>query len=71
MYYCVIIHTKLVKKKSNKNRYNFLIDKDTYKDFSLICEELGIVRSKTVERYMKEFIEGHKELLAKLKGKKR
>jgi hypothetical protein len=41
--------------KSNKERYNFLIDKDTYDDFSLICEEEGLVRSKQIEKYMKEF----------------
>jgi len=57
----------MVKKKQNKNRYNFLIDKSTYDDFSLLCEELGLVRSKSVERSMKEFIEGHKKLLGELK----
>ena len=57
------------KKRSNKQRYNFLIDRDTYQDFSLLCEELGLVRSKNLERYMKRFIEEHKELLAQLKKK--
>ena len=56
------------KKKSNKERYNFLIDKSIYDDFSSICEELGLVRSKNIENYMKEFIEKHKELLKKLKN---
>jgi len=43
--------------KSNKKRYNFLIDSDTYDRFSLICEELGLVRSKKLEIYMKKFID--------------
>lgn len=55
------------KKRSNKDRYNFLIDKDTYEDFSLICEELGLVRSKNLEIYMKEFIEKNKDILKKIK----
>ena len=55
------------KKRSNKQRYNFLIDKDIYDDFSLICEELGLVRSKNLERYMKKFVDEHKELLKELK----
>ena len=57
--------------KSRKKRYNFLIDSDTYNDFSLLCEELGLVRSKKLEIYMKEFVEKHKELLKKLKGGKK
>jgi len=57
----------MVRKKQNKQRYNFLIDKATYDDFSLLCEELGLVRSKAIERYMKEFTEGHKKLLGELK----
>lgn len=59
----------MVRKKQNKNRYNFLIDKSTYNDFSLLCEELGLVRSKAVEIYMKEFIESHKKLLGELRKK--
>lgn len=55
------------KKASNKERYNFLIDKQTYEDFSLICEELGLVRSKNLEHHMKRFIEENKELLKRLK----
>ncbi|MBW2996159.1 hypothetical protein KY332_02530 [Candidatus Woesearchaeota archaeon] len=54
-------------KRSNKKRYNFLIDADVYEDFSLLCEELGLVRSKNIENNMKKFIEEHKELLKKLK----
>ena len=58
----------MARPKSNKHRYNFLIDKEVYEDFSLICEELGLVRSKKLEIYMKEFIAKHKGLLKKLKG---
>lgn len=60
----------MARKKLNKQRYNFLIDQSTYEDFSLICDELGLVRSKALERYMKEFIEKNKGLLEKLKNKK-
>ena len=59
-----------MKRRSNKQRYNFLIDRDTYDDFSLLCEELGLVRSKNLELHMKEFIEKNKELLKKIKEKK-
>jgi len=61
----------MLRSKSNKKRYNFLIDSETYEDFSLICEELGLVRSKKLEIYMKQFIEENKELLKKLKGGKK
>ena len=59
----------MAKPKSNKRRYNFLIDKEVYGDFSAICEELGLVRSKNIENMMKELIEKHKEVLAKVKKK--
>ena len=55
------------KKKSNKKRYNFLIDKETYEEFSTKCEELGLIRSKYLEKAMKKFVEENKELLKKLK----
>jgi hypothetical protein len=55
------------RRKSNKQRYNFLIDKDVYRDFSLLCEEMGLVRSKNLENYMKKFAGEHKALLKKLK----
>lgn len=55
------------KEKKNKERYNFLIDKATYEDFSMLCEELGLIRSKVVEKALKEFIEKNRELLKKLK----
>lgn len=54
-------------KRPKKERYNFLIAKEVYQDFSLLCEELGYVRSKNLENYMKEFVERHKELLKRLK----
>jgi hypothetical protein len=57
----------MARQKSNKRRYNFLIDKDTYDEFSLLCEELGLVRSKKLEIHMKKFVEENKELLKKLK----
>jgi len=60
----------MVRKKSNKERFNFLIDKSVYDDFSLICEDLGLVRSKKVEHFMKAFIEEQKEVLKKLKNEK-
>lgn len=55
------------KRGSDKGRYNFLIDKKTYDDFSIICEELGLVRSKKLENYMKEFINKNKKLLDQMK----
>jgi hypothetical protein len=59
-----------MKRPSNKQRYNFLIDASVYDDFSILCEELGLVRSKNLENYMKEFVEKHKEILKKIKEKK-
>lgn len=53
-----------------KGRYNFLVDSRVYDDFSLLCEELGLVRSKHVEKYMQQFVAEHKELLEKLRGGK-
>ena len=50
-----------------KKRYNFLIDKETYSKFSLLCEELGLVRSKNLELHMKKFIEEQKDVLKRLK----
>jgi hypothetical protein len=57
------------RRKSNKERYNFLIDKLVYDDFSLLCEELGLVRSKKLENYMKQFIEENRQLLRRMKQK--
>ena len=53
--------------RKKKGRYNFLIDASTYEDFSLLCEELGLVRSKNLELYMKKFIKKNKALLEKVK----
>jgi hypothetical protein len=45
--------------KGKKGRYNFLIDESVYNEFSRICEEIGLVRSKNLENYMKEFVNRH------------
>lgn len=58
------------KKRSGKKRYNFLLDRETYDNFSLLCEELGLVRSKNLERYMKKFVEENIALLEELKRKR-
>lgn len=57
------------RKRSNKQRYNFLIDRDTYEEFSIVCEELGLVRSKNLELYMKKIIEENQELVDSMKKK--
>ena len=56
----------MAKLKPNKGRYNFLIDRSVYDDFSMLCEELGLVRGKKLERYMQEFVDKNKELLKKV-----
>ena len=43
-----------------KGRYNFLIAKSVYLEFSQVCENAGIVRYKNLENYMKEFVKKHK-----------
>ncbi|MBW2967037.1 hypothetical protein KY362_00980 [Candidatus Woesearchaeota archaeon] len=43
------------KKKTKKGRYNFLIDSSVYEQFSNICDNLGLIRSKNIENYMKGF----------------
>lgn len=48
------------RRKHNKGRYNFLIDESVYREFSSLCEELGLVRSKNLENYMKKFIKTNK-----------
>ena len=57
----------MARPKSRKHRYNFLIDRRVYGKFSKICEEKGLVRSKKLEIYMREFVEEHKALLKSLK----
>ncbi|MBD3319219.1 hypothetical protein GF342_04895 [Candidatus Woesearchaeota archaeon] len=46
----------MARPRSNKGRYNFLIDSDVYEEFSRICEQRGLVRSKQVELLLREFI---------------
>ncbi|MFC1741847.1 hypothetical protein ACFL3V_04900 [Nanoarchaeota archaeon] len=48
------------KSKTMKGRYNFLIDESVYQEFSQLCEEQGLVRSKTLENHMKELIKKNK-----------
>ena len=60
-----------MKKSDKKGRYNFLLDNDTYADFSLLCDELGFVRSKKVEQYLKQFIEEHRTELMQFKEKQK
>ena len=36
----------MARPKLSKRRHNFLIEKSVYNDFSILCEELGLVRSK-------------------------
>ena len=55
------------KKRSNKERYNFLIDRTVYDEFSKICEEEGFVRSKLVEKAMLKVIEDYRHVLERLK----
>jgi hypothetical protein len=59
----------MARPKSNKKRYNFLIDRGVYEDFSLLCEELGLVRSKKLEIYMKKFIDEHEKTAKRLSRK--
>ena len=52
-----------VSKSSKKGRYNFLIDPKVYADFSQICDEHGLIRSKKIELLMKAFVDEQSELL--------
>ena len=49
------------KKKQKKGRYNFLIDESVYSEFSELCEEKGLVRSKQIENAIKKIVKEHKE----------
>ena len=60
-----------MKKSDQKGRYNFLLDNQVYADFSLICNELGFVRSKKVEQYLKLFLQEHQATLLQLKEKQK
>jgi len=57
------------RKPSKKKRYNFLINRSVYEDFSLLCDDIGLVRSKTIENFLKKFNKENKEKLKKLKNK--
>ena len=57
--------------RTAKQRYNFLLDKQVYDDFSLLCSELGLVRGKNLEIYMKKFIEENKATLSQINGGKK
>jgi antitoxin component of RelBE/YafQ-DinJ toxin-antitoxin module len=48
-------------KRQPKGRYNFLIDEAVYEEFSRLCDEMGIVRSKNIENHLKEFIRQNKD----------
>ncbi len=65
----------MARKSSGKERYNFLIDKSVYDDFSLLCDDLGLVRGKQVENFMRDFVFQRQEELARFKeiknGKRR
>jgi hypothetical protein len=39
-----------------KGRYNFMIDASVYREFSRICEDMGIIRSKAIENHMISFV---------------
>ncbi len=60
-----------MKKGDTKGRYNFLLDTQTYADFSMLCDDLGFVRSKKVEQYLKQFILEHQAELLQLKEKQK
>jgi hypothetical protein len=49
------------RKKAKKGRYNFLIEESVYLEYSELCDELGIVRSKNIENYMRDFVKRQKE----------
>jgi hypothetical protein len=49
------------RRSSKKGRYNFLIDESVYVEFSQVCDDLGLVRSKNIENYMKDFVKRNKE----------
>lgn len=50
------------KKRQKKGRYNFLIDESVYIEFSQVCGDMGMIRSKNIENHMKEFVRKNKEL---------
>ncbi|MBW2989482.1 hypothetical protein KY358_04150 [Candidatus Woesearchaeota archaeon] len=44
-------------------RINFILDEEVYREFSVLCEELAIVRSKHIENYLKKFIKQKRKLV--------
>ncbi|MBS3097936.1 hypothetical protein J4209_04040 [Candidatus Woesearchaeota archaeon] len=44
-----------------KSRLNITVDKEVYKEFTRICDEECIIKSKRIEKFMKEFIENFKK----------
>ena len=56
-------------KGSAKGRYNFLIDSSVYDEFSAVCDELGLIRSKKLEHFMKEFAEKNKDAMKRKAGR--
>ena len=57
----------MTKRSASKGRYNFLIESSVYEDFSLLCQELGLVRSKQIENLLKQFLQEHAEELREIK----
>ena len=47
-------------KTQKKGRYNFLVDSSAYREFSEVCDDLGLVRSKNIENFMRDFIDKNK-----------
>ena len=45
----------------NSKRINFVIDEGVHKEFSKLCERLGIVMGKYLENHMKRFIKKYKK----------
>lgn len=46
--------------KSRLKRLNITVDSDIYREFTKICDEECIIKSKRIEKFMKEFIENFK-----------
>ena len=45
----------------NKSKVGFSIDKQTYADFEIYCDERSINKSKLVDTILKAFLEKNKE----------
>ena len=46
--------------KSGLKRLNITVNSDVYREFSKICDEECIIKSKRIEKFMKEFIKNFK-----------